>query len=328
MANKVLNWGLLSTARINRALIPPLQASNRNQLLAVASRTQESADRYARERNIPRAYGSYEDLLADPDIDVIYNPLPNHLHAAWTIKAVEAGKHVLCEKPFAMNVAEARDMVAAAKAADRRLVEAFHYRYHPVFQHALEAKRQGRFGAIKSLRANFSVEISNRPGELRHIWAMGGGALMDLGCYPLHEVRNFMGEKPELLAASATKTKSGVDESVTASLKFPSGVSAEISTNMAKGEIYNADFVIEGEKGRMFLRNPILPHRGHSVVEEFAGEPKREFTLAAGTTYDYQLAAIVEAIAKGTPLPTENDDAIENMEMIDAIYAKAGFPAR
>ena len=324
----LLNIGILGAARIApAAIIEPARRSKDARILAVASKSGKAKD-YAATHGIPKTYDSYEALFADPEIDLVYNALAGNQHGPQSIAAVKAGKHVLCEKPFSMNVAEARDMVAAAKAADRRLVEAFHYRHHPVFLHALEAKRQGRFGAIKSLRANFSVEISNRPGELRHIWAMGGGALMDLGCYPLHEVRAIMGEKPEVVSASATKTKSGVDESVTASLKFPSGVSAEISTNMAKGEIYNADLVIEGEKGRMFLRNPVLPHRGHSVVEEFAGEPKREFTLAAGTTYDYQLAAIVEAIARGTPLPTENDDAIENMEIIDAIYAKAGFPAR
>src|ERR671925_2438015 len=125
MANKVLNWGLLSTARINRALIPPLRASKRNQLVAVASRTQESADRYAREWKILRAHGSYEALLADPEIDVIYNPLPNHLHAEWTIKAMEAGKHVLCEKPLALTANQGKMMVEAARVNDRLLMEAF-----------------------------------------------------------------------------------------------------------------------------------------------------------------------------------------------------------
>src|SRR5688572_28206462 len=131
MANKVLNWGLLSTARINRALIPPLRASNRNRLLAVASRTQESADRYAQEWKIPRAHGSYEALLADPEIDVIYNPLPNHLHAEWTIKALQAGKHVLCEKPFALTLKEVDTMIAASKKTGKVLAEAFMYRHHP-----------------------------------------------------------------------------------------------------------------------------------------------------------------------------------------------------
>src|SRR5688572_16225949 len=131
MANKVLNWGLLSTANINRALITPLRASKRNHLVAVASRTQESADKYAREWKISRAHGSYEALLTDPEIDVIYNPLPNHLHAEWTIKAVEAGKHVLCEKPLALSVEEVDAIQAAARKHGRIVMEAFMYRHHP-----------------------------------------------------------------------------------------------------------------------------------------------------------------------------------------------------
>lgn len=324
----LLNIGILGAARIApNAIIDPARRSKDARILAVASKSGKSKD-YASTHKIPKTYDSYEALFADKEIDLIYNALAGNQHGPQSIAALRAGKHVLCEKPFSMNAAEARDMVAAAKAANRRLVEAFHYRYHPQFLHALEAKKKGRFGAIKSLTSNFSVQISDRPGELRHIWEMGGGALMDLGCYPLHHVRSFMGEKAEVISATATKTPSGVDESVKASLRFASGVPAEISTSMAKGEPYDSVFVIEGEKGRMTLRNPVKPHEGHSIIEEFTGEPKRVFTVAGGTTYDFQLAAIVEAIAKGTPLATENDDAIDNMAMIDAIYAKAGFPAR
>ena len=146
MANKVLNWGLLSTAHINNALIPPLRASKRNHLLAVASRTQESAEKYAREKKIPRAHGSYESLLADPEIDVIYNPLPNHLHAEWTIKAVEAGKHVLCEKPLALTIDEVDSMQAAARKHGRVVMEAFMYRHHPQWIKAKKMVGDGLIG--------------------------------------------------------------------------------------------------------------------------------------------------------------------------------------
>src|SRR5689334_19861238 len=154
MANKVLNWGLLSTARINDALIPPLHASKRNQLVAVASRTQEAADAYAREKKISRAYGSYESLLADPEIDVIYNPLPNHLHAEWTIKAVEAGKHVLCEKPLALNVDEVDAMESAARKHGRVVAEAFMYRHHPQTLKVQEIIKSGVLGTLKLLRGS------------------------------------------------------------------------------------------------------------------------------------------------------------------------------
>src|SRR5512145_3147852 len=148
MANKVLQWGLLSTARINRALITPLRASNRNQLLAVASRTQESAEKYAREWKIPRAHGSYEALLADPEIDVIYISLPNHLHAPWTIKAVEAGKHVLCEKPLALSVEEVDAVRSAARRHGRVVAEAFMYRHHPQTLKVQELVKNGSLGTI------------------------------------------------------------------------------------------------------------------------------------------------------------------------------------
>src|SRR6266511_302634 len=157
MANKVLNWGLLSTARINNALIPPLRASKRNRLLAVASRTQESAEQYAREKKISRAHGSYESLLADPEIDVIYNPLPNHLHAEWTIKAVEAGKHVLVEKPIALTVAEVEAMQAAAQKHKRVVAEAFMYRHHPQTIKVIELVGDGKLGAVKFIRGTFTI---------------------------------------------------------------------------------------------------------------------------------------------------------------------------
>src|SRR6266542_959291 len=160
MAKKVLNWGLLSTARINRALIAPLRVSKRNNLLAVGSRTQESADQYAREWKIPRSHGSYEALLADPEIDVVYNSLPNHLHAEWTIKAVEAGKHVLCEKPLALNVDEVDAMQAAARKHGRFVMEAFMYRHHPQTLKVQEIVKSGSLGTLKLIRGSFSFVLS------------------------------------------------------------------------------------------------------------------------------------------------------------------------
>src|SRR5512142_2028017 len=176
MANKVLNWGLLSTAHINRALIPPLQVSKRNQLLAVGSRTQETADSYAREWKIPRAYGSYEALLADPEIDVVYNSLPNHLHAEWTIKAVKAGKHVLCEKPLALSVAEVDAIQAAARKHGRLVAEAFMYRHHPQTLEVQELVKSGSLGILKLVRGSFTYTLSGE-GNIRADPALGGGSI-------------------------------------------------------------------------------------------------------------------------------------------------------
>jgi len=163
---KILNWGLLSTARINRALITPLRASKRNYLLAVASRSQESADAYAREKKIPRAHGSYEALLADPEIDVIYISLPNHLHAEWTTKAVEAGKHVLCEKPLALNVDQVDAVRAAAQKHRRVVAEAFMYRHHPQTLKVQEIVRSGSLGTVKLIRGSFSFILSRKEDNI------------------------------------------------------------------------------------------------------------------------------------------------------------------
>jgi predicted dehydrogenase len=157
MANQVLNWGLLSTAHINRAVMPAIQISKRSHLLAVASRTQASADKYAHEHKISRAHGSYEALLADPEIDVIYNSLPNHLHAEWTIKAVEAGKHVLCEKPIALNVKDVDAIKSAARKHGRVVAEAFMYRHHPQTLKAQELVKSGSLGTMKLIRARSAI---------------------------------------------------------------------------------------------------------------------------------------------------------------------------
>ena len=177
MPNKVLNWGLLSTARINRALITPLRASRRNQLLAVASRTQESADGYAREWKIGRAYGSYEALLADPGIEAIYNPLPNHLHVPWTLAAAQAGKHVLCEKPMSMTAAELE--VLRPHASRVHIREAFMVRHHPQWTQAREELRRGAIGELRFVQVPFSY-FNDDPNNIRNRPDIGGGALYDI----------------------------------------------------------------------------------------------------------------------------------------------------
>src|SRR5689334_5476053 len=178
MADKILNWGLISTANINAALITPLRASARNRLTAVASRTQAKADAYAKQWGIDKAYGTYDALLADPDIDVIYNPLPNHLHAEWTIKAMEAGKHVLCEKPLALNVDEVDAIQAAAQKHGRVVAEAFMYRHHPQTLKVQELVKSGSLGTLKLIRGSFSFVLTHE-GDVRLNPEWGGGSIWD-----------------------------------------------------------------------------------------------------------------------------------------------------
>ncbi|MBL8049874.1 MAG: Gfo/Idh/MocA family oxidoreductase, partial [Anaerolineales bacterium] len=185
---KILNWGLLSTARINRALIKPLRASKRTNLLAVASRNIDSAQAYAHEYKIPRAHGSYEDLLNDPDIDIIYNSLPNHLHAEWTIKALQAGKHVLCEKPLALTLDEVDAMISASQETGNVLAEAFMYRHHAQTLKAKEIVDSGVLGKLQLIKGAFSFFL-NREHDYRNFKEMGGGSIWDVGCYPISFTR-------------------------------------------------------------------------------------------------------------------------------------------
>jgi predicted dehydrogenase len=318
--------GILGAAGIApQAIIEPARRRDDVIVHAVASRRPGAAAEYAKKHRIAVGYDGYEALLADPAIQVVYNALPPSEHAKWSIAALKAGKHVLCEKPFAMNAAEATKMVAAAQAAKRLLIEAFHDQHHPVFQHLMALKQGGTLGKIKTVKAEFAVTIPFDPKSIRHDPAAGGGALMDLGCYPVHWVRAFLGEEPDfVVAASGTRTPLGVDESITATLRFPSGILADVSCGMAKGTPFKALLTVQCEHGSVEIENPVLPHRGHSIRERLNGG-FRHHTVAGGTSYDFQLQALLDVLSgRATPL-SGGADSIGNMAVIDAIYEKAGF---
>ena len=317
--------GILGAAAIApQAIIEPARRRDDVTVHAVASRRPGVAADYAKKHRIATGYDGYEALLADPEVDIVYNALPPSEHAQWSIAALRAGKHVLCEKPFAMNALEAGEMVAAAEASRRHLVEAFHDRHHPVFGHLMSLKAAGALGRIKTVKAEFAVTIPFDPKSIRHDPAAGGGALMDLGCYPVHWVRSFLGEEPDMVvAASATRNPLGVDESITATLRFPSGILADVSCGMAKGTPFRALLTVQCEHGSVEIENPVLPHRGHSIRERLDGG-LRHHTVAGATSYDYQLQALLDVVdGRAAPL-TGGADAVGNMRVIDAIYAKAG----
>ena len=226
---KQLNWGLLSTAKINQALIKPLNASKRTRLLAVASRSQSSADAYAREWKIPRAHGSYEALLADPEIDVIYNSLPNNLHAEWTIKALRAGKHVLCEKPIALTLAEVDEMSATAKETGKVLAEAFMYRHHAQTLKVKEIVDSGVLGKLQLIKGAFTFTLT-RDGNYRQIKEMGGGSIWDVGCYPISYARTIVGEEPVEVFGWQVEGQSGSDDSFIGQMRFANGVHAQFDS--------------------------------------------------------------------------------------------------
>lgn len=322
----MLKLGILGAAGIApQAIIEPARRRNDVVIQAVASRRPGVAADYARKHKIPDAHDGYETLLADPDIGIVYNALPPSEHARWSIAALQAGKHVLCEKPFAMNATEAGEMVAAAERSGLHLLEAFHDRHHPAFLHLLELKQGGKLGRIKTVKAEFAATIPFDPKSIRHDPAAGGGALMDLGCYPVHWVRAFLGEEPDLVvAASATHNPLGVDESIVATLRFPSGILADVSCGMAKGTPFKALLTVQCEHGSVEIENPVLPHRGHSIRERLQGG-FRHHTVGGSTTYDYQLQALLDVVEGRSVALTGGADAVGNMAVIDAIYAKAGF---
>jgi predicted dehydrogenase len=320
-----LRIGILGASGIApAAVIRPAKRRSDVVIAAVASRSADAAADYAALHGIETAYGSYAELFADPTIDLVYNALPVSGHASMTIAALEAGKHVLCEKPFAMNAGEARRMREAAHATDRRLIEAFHDRYHPLSLEIDAIAASGKIGDIVSLVADFSVSIPFEPLAIRHNPALGGGALMDLGCYPVHWVRALTGEEPRVLDATATVNQLGADLSMDASLVFPSGITARIIANMIEGTTENSSLDIVGTRGTVHIDNMVFPSRGHSITTLVDGLPT-PLTVRGGETYDHQLAAIVDGLNSGTPLLTEGEDSVQNMALIDAIYAAAGF---
>lgn len=320
----MLRIGLLGAARVtSMAMIEPAARRSDVDIVAIAAARPGHAEAFARANDIPRFHEHYEDLIADPEIDLIYNALPPHNHASFSIQALQAGKHVLCEKPFALTAAQARAMVAASKSHGRRLIEAFHDRYHPVFGYLVDLVGSQRLGAIQALRAVFNHTIPRDHQEFRHRREFGGGALMDLGCYPIHWCRSLLDEEPMIEAAQCAMTKDGVDEDTMAWLKFPCGVTAEIEARMTPSWNMHARFEVSAERGKVIMINSLLPHRGHSIHETVDGN-FREFTIAGNTTFDHQLAAVVSAIDNGTPLPTDSERQIGNMTAIDGIYRAAG----
>lgn len=320
-----LGIGILGAARITeKALIDPAKVIPQCYLKAIAARDRSRAEAYATRHGVQHAYETYQEVVAADAVDLVYNPLPINLHADWTTKALQAGKHVLCEKPFAMNLDEATRMCAAAEASGKRLIEAFHYRYHPAFQTCLDWLAADEIGALREIRATFNVEIKDDGKEIRHRVETGGGAMMDLGCYPLHWALTVMDATPHQITASAELTPSGVDETMTAHLEFASGVTAYLETSLRPGAAFQAGLRLIGSKGEIEFFNPLAPH--HALVpgrlRTLAG---REASISPISTYTWQLAAVLRAIESGASLPTEADMILRQQAALDGVYEAAGL---
>lgn len=324
-----VRFGVLSTAKIGREkVIPGIQRAENCEVLAIASRDGDLAGEVAAEHGIPTAHGAYEALLADPDVDAVYIPLPNHLHAHWTIAAARAGKHVLCEKPLAMDAAEARAVVDACADGGVKMMEAFMYRLHPSWLRAKELVDAGVIGDLQSVQSWFSY-YNDDPGNIRNIAEFGGGALMDIGCYNVNLSRMLFGGEPTSIQAAIRRDPtSGVDIVTSALLTFGDGHATFTCTTRAEDD---QRVHISGTTGRIEIEIPfnIPPDLPTRVFLTKGGDPPtapdtETIVFPAKNPYTAQAEAFAAAILDGTPVPISNDDSIANMAVIDAIVAAAG----
>jgi predicted dehydrogenase len=319
--------GVLGAAAIvPMALTNPARSVPEAQIIAIAARDPKRAQAFARKYPIARVHQTYRDLLVDPEIDAIYNPLPNSLHAEWTIRALRAGKHVLCEKPFAANVQEAEEMAKTANETGLVLSEAFAYRYHPLTGRVKEILASGELGAIRHIEAQFCFLLPS-PKNIRFNDKLAGGALMDCGCYPISLIRHLAGAEPTVEQAQARLFAPQVDHKMSADLSFADGRTAHLVCDMLSPKLFRSILKVEGDAGKLSVINPYHPHwfnwlslrgRNGSHSEHVRGE----------NSYALQLRAFIKAIRGEMKLNTDPADAIANMRVIDAIYEKAGLKQR
>jgi predicted dehydrogenase len=320
--NDSLRWGVLSTANIGRVAVnPAIRASSNGTLVAIASRDAERARVFADRHDIPRWHGSYEALLEDDGIDALYIPLPNSMHREWCLRAAEHGKHVLCEKPFALDAAECREMEDAARAAGTRLMEAFMYRFHPRTGNVLERIGQGVVGDVKLIHSTFTFRLT-RSDNIRLVPELGGGALMDVGCYCVNISRTVMNDEPVEVQAFARWHSGGVDEHLVGSLVFADGVIAQFdcSLGIERREAYE----IAGTEGSVQVPDAFLPGTGDTVIHERHGRGEtREHVVPGDDEYVLMVEHFADCVLHDRPFRYDALEAAANMRVIDALYQSA-----
>ena len=322
-----LRIGTLGAARITpMALIRPARAVGGVRVEAVAARDRERAQRFARKHGLARVHDDYAALLEDPEIDAVYIPLPNSHHAEWTVRALEAGKHVLCEKPFTANAAEAQEVARTAAAGDRVLMEAFHWRYHPLAARMLDVIASGVLGEISHVETHICFPLVV-PGDIRYRLELAGGATMDAGCYAIHMLRTLAGAEPEVVAAEARLSSPGVDRWMTAGMRFSDGRTGRITCSLFSSTLLRVAARVVGSEGEMSVLNPVAPHLFHRLRVRSGGRTSSE-RVPGESTYTHQLRAFLAAVREGTPTLTPPAESIANMRVIDAVYERAGLPLR
>jgi predicted dehydrogenase len=329
-----LRIGTLGAARITpAALIKPARQVPGVTVTAVAARDQQRARRFADKHRIRMVHPCYEALIDDPAVDAIYNPLPNSLHALWTLRAIEAGKHVLCEKPFTANATEAAAVAAAAKASGLVVMEAFHYRYHPLAQRMQEVvlgqavdAGEGELGPLRYLEASLCFPLP-RFSDIRYSYDLAGGATMDAGCYAINWLRMLGPGEPEVVAAGAKLQSPNVDRAMSASFRFAGGVLGRMTASMWSAQLLRLDAKAVGDRGVMRVFNWGSPQPYNRLTVTADGYTRRE-RVSGESSYTYQLRAFAAAVLHGEPVLTTPEDAEANMTVIDSVYQAAGLPVR
>jgi len=315
-----VRWGVLSTANIGRhAVVPAIRRSCNGDAVAVASRDADRAASFADDLGIPRAHGRYEDLLADPEVDAVYNPLPNSLHREWTLKALAAGKPVLCEKPLGLTAVECLEMNRAAEQSGLALMEAFMYRFHPQIERALGLLAEGAIGAPRLIRASFSFQLKH-PDNIRFDPALGGGSLLDVGCYCVNVARTLAGGEPVEAQAWARWGGRGVDVGIAGQLRFPDGLLAQFDSALDLPRREHVEVV--GDRGSLELPIAFLSRQRDKQILVHAAQAR---TLAVPAVDEYRLMVehVADCVLNGTPVRYPAAEAAANLRAIEALYRSA-----
>jgi len=321
-----LRWGVLSTARIGREkVIPGIQRADRCEVVAIGSRDADRAREVAAELGVPKAHGSYEALLADPEVDAVYIPLPNHLHAEWTIAAARAGKHVLCEKPIALSAVDVERMAEVCAAEGVRLMEAFMYRLHPSWVAVRQIVGSGRIGRLRAVQSWFSY-FNDDPDDIRNVREYGGGALLDIGCYSVNLSRMLFGGEPSRIEASVTRDPiSGVDVLTSGLMEFGDGIATFTCSTRAEPD---QRVHVYGTQGRIEVAIPfnIPPDRPTEVSVIAGGDPPvaphtEVLTFDPADQYAVQAERFAQVVLDGGPTPLPPEDSVANMRVIEAVFA-------
>lgn len=318
--NRKLRWGLLSTARINRRLIDAVRAAPRSEVFGVASRSLDAASAFADAHGIPCAYATYEDLVADPDIDVVYNPLPNRLHAPWTVRALKAGKHVLCEKPMALSIVQGQIMGRAAEKAGRVLAEAFMYRHHPRTAEVRDLVRNGAIGRLRRIHGAFTFRF-DRDGNWRWDPDEGGGSLWDVGCYPVSFARYVTGAEPLHVWAEQHKAESGVDDALTGFLRFPDDVLATFDCGFDAA--FRSEMTFVGTEGVLHVPMAFRPEGRMPLVLERDGQREERFVEGPTPLFLGEVLDMEAAILDGRPPAVPVADSLGTIATLVAILHAA-----